>query len=123
MKQAPSGGSSLSDTTQQLPHSMQCKEKLIVKPQIILLLQIGPQSLRKTSTILSKVKDVQQIAMSPVQTEVGLRAKLQKSGNLHGDGLYCVCERGRSLKERDFRMCSKRSQKAALPEKKRVATC
>ena len=79
--------------------------------------------IRKTSTILSKVKDVQQIAMSPVQSEVGLRAKLQKSGNLHGDGLYCVCERGRSLNERDFRMCSKRSQKAALPEKKRVATC
>ena len=67
-----------------------------------------PTSLRKISTT-SRVKDVQQTVRSPVQSEVGLIAKWQKSGNLHGDS-DSVCERDRSLKQRESGMGSKRSQ-------------
>lgn len=112
--EATSGGSSLSDATQQLPHFMESNSRqgeANCKSPNHSLVADRHTGLRNISTI-SKVKDVQQSATSPVQSEVGLRTKLQKSGNLHGDS-DSLCERGRSLKERDSGMCSKRSQRVS----------
>jgi len=112
--EATSGGSSLSDTAEQLPHFMESTSRqgeANCKSSNHSLVADRPTSLRKISTT-SKVKDVEQTVMSPVQGEVGLRTKLQKSENLHGES-DSVCERGRSLKERGSGMCSKRSQRVS----------